>query len=361
MWGAMSRIRGMVAWLAWGTVAIAAIIGAGPPEASASVLLGEPTLTAGGFTNSCLNNCVVGHDAPPTTGGLSQAPFDGVLVHWEAVLASTPGTSVQLRTYSLTSASQVTLRTTGSSIALAPNSAVASRGASTRTPIARGDSFGVISDGNFTMRGLNTSVAGARMRGGPTSAASPPDGSIESASGLSGVWLNLNADLESDVDRDGFGDESQDGCPTSAATQGPCPAAAATPAPVTQVIAPADAQVSTRQATAALDRRGRAISVRMTCPAARTRPCRGVVRALTAKAVRLRGARRKAQVVLGSGGYSGAAGRAMTARVALGATSRSLFVPGRKLGVQLQIAPVDGPVATKRVNLRKAKAKKRKR
>ena len=32
----------------------------------------------------------------------------------------------------------------------------------------------------------------------------------------------LQADVEADFDADGFGDETQDGCPTQVATQGPC-------------------------------------------------------------------------------------------------------------------------------------------
>jgi len=35
--------------------------------------------------------------------------------------------------------------------------------------------------------------------------------------------LNASAAVEPDADRDGFGDETQDGCPTSAASQGTCP------------------------------------------------------------------------------------------------------------------------------------------
>ena len=35
--------------------------------------------------------------------------------------------------------------------------------------------------------------------------------------------LNVSAELELDVDRDGYGDETQDGCPSEAAVQGPCP------------------------------------------------------------------------------------------------------------------------------------------
>jgi hypothetical protein len=35
--------------------------------------------------------------------------------------------------------------------------------------------------------------------------------------------LDLSATLEPDADHDGFGDETQDQCPTNASTQGACP------------------------------------------------------------------------------------------------------------------------------------------
>jgi hypothetical protein len=38
--------------------------------------------------------------------------------------------------------------------------------------------------------------------------------------------LDLSATLEPDADHDGFGDETQDQCPTNAGTQGPCPVSA---------------------------------------------------------------------------------------------------------------------------------------
>ncbi|HEY0277969.1 MAG TPA: hypothetical protein VGC32_06845 [Solirubrobacterales bacterium] len=40
-----------------------------------------------------------------------------------------------------------------------------------------------------------------------------------------------------DVDGDGYGDETQDGCPTDGSTHGPCPTAAPTPPPVAVPIA----------------------------------------------------------------------------------------------------------------------------
>jgi hypothetical protein len=46
------------------------------------------------------------------------------------------------------------------------------------------------------------------------------------------VYLNeellFNSDVEPDADHDGFGDETQDQCPTNASTQGPCPVSLAT-------------------------------------------------------------------------------------------------------------------------------------
>ena len=42
--------------------------------------------------------------------------------------------------------------------------------------------------------------------------------------------LLLSAQLEPDADHDGYGDETQDQCPTDAATQGPCPLVTPPPA-----------------------------------------------------------------------------------------------------------------------------------
>ena len=48
--------------------------------------------------------------------------------------------------------------------------------------------------------------------------------------GPSSGWIwDISARLESDADHDGFGDETQDQCPTDANTQGPCPVAPVTP------------------------------------------------------------------------------------------------------------------------------------
>ncbi len=52
----------------------------------------------------------------------------------------------------------------------------------------------------------------------------PPTGArIDYNSSGTGYRLNAGVIVEPDADRDGFGDESQDGCPSDASTQGPCP------------------------------------------------------------------------------------------------------------------------------------------
>jgi hypothetical protein len=50
---------------------------------------------------------------------------------------------------------------------------------------------------------------------------------------LNGAELLMNADVEPDADGDGYGDETQDNCPTIAndQTSNPCPSAAVTPTP----------------------------------------------------------------------------------------------------------------------------------
>jgi hypothetical protein len=57
----------------------------------------------------------------------------------------------------------------------------------------------------------------------------PPlgNGETRAPANNSDTELLLNADIEPDADTDGFGDETQDQCPTNSSTHGPCP----TPAP----------------------------------------------------------------------------------------------------------------------------------
>jgi hypothetical protein len=51
----------------------------------------------------------------------------------------------------------------------------------------------------------------------------------------------ITVSVEPDADGDGFGDETQDKCPTDASTQGPCPVKAAPPAPTPPITLSASA------------------------------------------------------------------------------------------------------------------------
>jgi Ca2+-binding RTX toxin-like protein len=62
------------------------------------------------------------------------------------------------------------------------------------------------------------------------SATEPPKGSTQTTTTtLFGTRILVAANVEPDSDRDGFGDETQDQCPTNASIQGPCPQPAAPP------------------------------------------------------------------------------------------------------------------------------------
>ena len=62
----------------------------------------------------------------------------------------------------------------------------------------------------------------------------PPDGSTQTLNNnLSNLRILVAAAVEADADNDGFGDETQDQCPTDASTQGTCPVPGPSPAPAT--------------------------------------------------------------------------------------------------------------------------------
>lgn len=91
----------------------------------------------------------------------------------------------------------------------------------TRIPIKTGDLFGIDTSGNLYF----SATPGT---GDSFSVWNPPlsdggSGTAPSTNGSSVARLQLNADVEPDADGDGYGDETQDLCPTDAMTQGACP------------------------------------------------------------------------------------------------------------------------------------------
>jgi hypothetical protein len=77
-----------------------------------------------------------------------------------------------------------------------------------------------------------------------------PVGSVAGTSPTGGHRVNIAATLEPDADKDGFGDESQDGCPSDPATRATCaapPPAVDTSAPILALAAPRKESVKQRR------------------------------------------------------------------------------------------------------------------
>jgi Ca2+-binding RTX toxin-like protein len=97
----------------------------------------------------------------------------------------------------------------------------------TRLPVQVGDVLGMRAPANCLLGGPGQ-PAGDEVRFFE-SQTEPPKGSTQSTTGLLSARILVAANVEPDSDRDGFGDETQDQCPTDATTQGPCAAAAPPP------------------------------------------------------------------------------------------------------------------------------------
>jgi hypothetical protein len=152
------------------------------------------------------------------------SPMDGVVVRWR-VKASSSGSPVTLRV----------LRPAGAGFTGAGASAVALTTAaaepdtfSTRLAIRAGDSIGLDNSTSALLFAQNGTPWVARVVPGGI-----PEGQTRSTDAgfdRPGYQLLVNADVEPDVDGDGYGDETQDGCPRDPARQTPpCAAGPANP------------------------------------------------------------------------------------------------------------------------------------
>jgi hypothetical protein len=185
-----------------------------PSTVSAAVTIGS-ALGTSQTTLSCTNpgDCTVVQTALP--GRRVTSPIDGVVVRWRVKNTSSP----------IPGRFRILRRQTGTTF-----TGVASAQAGTgdcpdvcvneaRLPICTGDYIGI--DGPTGASG------GARNTTGAVLAGWTPflrDGETRGSDfRLGASEIALNADVEPDADRDGFGDETQDSDPTTpAATRPPC-------------------------------------------------------------------------------------------------------------------------------------------
>jgi hypothetical protein len=171
-----------------------------------------------GAASSCGTFCTYANfELPPGSAapGGAKAPTDGVVTRWR-IRVGNEITPVRLRILRGGSAASGTGAGTGP-VVTPPLTMVSTY--SVRLPIRAGDYIGVdCCEGGFAnifAGGGGTRLHWANALADGQSAA--PDGSDDFA-------LLVNADVEPDADRDGFGDESQDQCPADPSAQSaPCP------------------------------------------------------------------------------------------------------------------------------------------
>jgi hypothetical protein len=205
--------------LATGTLALSL-----PAAASGAVTLGSDLATEPDGTTSCSSSmsdrgCLAVDDILP--GDPLVAPSDGVIVRWRVRLGGgTSAQQIRIRTMSRVDADQFTAIATGDLEDIPAGAGLYTFPA--RLPISRGDQVGLEADSGTAIE-WRAPLLGARAfeYGSPP----PADGADTPAP----TFVDLdqehtfNADVEPDADGDGFGDETQDECPTDPGTQGPCP------------------------------------------------------------------------------------------------------------------------------------------
>jgi hypothetical protein len=144
------------------------------------------------------------------------APFAGVITSWSVEAAEGGGPSVTFKAARAVDGD--TFRTVGVG---EPEEAQSGQlnTYSTRIPVQAGDVIGLYSSQpQNCYRGGVLSFTIAEAPGDP-GAGIEADYTFHSK-----YELDVSAQLEPDADGDGFGDETQDVCPTAASTQGACPA-----------------------------------------------------------------------------------------------------------------------------------------
>lgn len=157
-------------------------------------------------------------------GSPTALPARGVVVRWRVFGVPTVAHEFQLRVLAPNASGGYTVARSSAAETL-PKNISAEAGAigsfATRLPVPSGGYVGIATDSTFTMPTLVGGAPGTTM----SKLTDGTDGT--SYSGLpttAASVVGYDADIEPDVDGDGYGDVSQDSCPTAASVhEGPCP------------------------------------------------------------------------------------------------------------------------------------------
>ena len=179
---------------------------------SAATQLGETFTPSGTFCGGNFTNFQT-----TSPGGQYVVPFSGVITSWSYEANATGPTGLKLKVGRLVPP-PVSIRIVGESGLEIPTLS-ATRTFATRITVQRDDLIGTYQPTSAQCKRPATGYIRYFTGGDPgvgTATAFGPDPGNP-------VQLDLAATLEPDADADGFGDETQDLCPTDAATQSQCP------------------------------------------------------------------------------------------------------------------------------------------
>ena len=199
-----------------------------------------------------------------TIAGVSTAAeVDGVVVRWRVLGAATG--SYRIRVVAPTGgASYTILRSSASqTVTASPSPTEAISTFATRLPIPAGGYVGLTPPpgaSRFLSSALGSTYGQLYDDG-------VADGTIESMSAPVAGELFYDADIEPDADHDGYGDVTQDACPSDSTTQGACPppvdptpTPVPTPTPNPTVTTPVITSLSATHARFRVKRRGAVVA-----------------------------------------------------------------------------------------------------
>jgi hypothetical protein len=205
-------------------------VSAGADRAAAAVTVGSPLGARANLVTTCRSSAGCTATAAALGGRPVAIGEDGVIVRWRLRSASR-GTAA-LRVLRPSSGGAFAGVRTGppQRLAIRPRAGRDARYVfAARIPVERGDVLAVdLGRGPAAVFHLRGGPGYAALSFEPALAASEPRAPTRA---LDGAELLLNADIEPDADGDGFGDETQDNCPSipNDQTTNPCPSTAVPP------------------------------------------------------------------------------------------------------------------------------------
>ncbi len=149
-----------------------------------------------------------------------RAPHDGVLTSWSHRTISGADSTLTVRVFrEAAAADQFLVVGDGGALQVVPGDGGVHTYA-TRIPVRAGDYVGYLATGGACVS--TNGLPGDRLRA-RSGTATPVGGTATYVENAGGFLIDISAVLEPDVDRDGYGDETQDACLTSAALHTACP------------------------------------------------------------------------------------------------------------------------------------------